>query len=147
MGIRGNELADRAAKAALNQQVLPFRVPCSDFKPLIYTFVQNVWQSYWDDLANDTNKLRSIKSVLGDWLPSQRACLREELISARLRIDHSYLTHSYKFTEGRGGATVYTLFRASHYLSYISRMCRFRANPRKTFQSSVNARTFRVCET
>ena len=27
MGIRGNETADKAAKAALSQEVLPFKVP------------------------------------------------------------------------------------------------------------------------
>ena len=61
--------------------------------------------------------------------------------------DWPFLLDTFLFTEGRGGATVYTLFRTSHYLSYIFRMFRFRANPRKIFQSSVNARTFRVCET
>ena len=35
MGIRGNEQADLTAKSALSQDILPFKIPYSDFKPLI----------------------------------------------------------------------------------------------------------------
>ena len=44
VGISGNEEADKAAKDALSVDVLPFKVPFTDFKPLINNFTQNVWQ-------------------------------------------------------------------------------------------------------
>ena len=48
----GNEEADKAAKDALSQDILPFKVPFNDFKPLIKKIIQNVWQQTWNDPAN-----------------------------------------------------------------------------------------------
>ena len=42
VGISGNEEADKAAKDASSLEVLPFKVPFSDFKPLMNNFVNNV---------------------------------------------------------------------------------------------------------
>ena len=95
IGIRGNEEADKAAKDALSLEILPFKVPFNDFKPLIYNFIQNVWQQSWSDSANQNNKLYTIKPGLGEWLPGLRTNRREEIVLARLRIGHSYFTHSY----------------------------------------------------
>ena len=58
-------------------------------------FIQNVWQQSWNDPANRNNKLFAIKPGLGEWLPGLRINRREEIILARLRIGHSYITHSY----------------------------------------------------
>ena len=44
VGRSGNEEADKAAKDASSLEVLPFKVPFSDFKPLINNLVNNVWQ-------------------------------------------------------------------------------------------------------
>ena len=95
VGISGNEEADKAAKDALSLEVLSFKVPFSDFKPLINNFIKNVWQQSWSDPANQNNKLFTIKPGLGEWLPGLRTNRREEIILARLRIGHSYITHSY----------------------------------------------------
>ena len=93
MGIHGNEHADLAAKSALSQDILPFKIPYSDFKPLINVLLYDKWQSDWNEQVN--NKLHSIKSVLGEWLPAFRSCRREEIVLARLRIGHTWLTHVY----------------------------------------------------
>ena len=69
VGISGNEEADKAAKDALSLDVLPFKVPFTDFKPLINNFIKNVWQQSWSDPANQNNKLFAIKPSLGEWLP------------------------------------------------------------------------------
>ena len=99
VGISGNEEADKAAKDALSLEILPFRVPFNDFKPLINNFIQNVWQQSWSDPANQNNKLFTIKPGLGEWLPGLRTNRREEIILARLRIGHSHFTHSYLLKE------------------------------------------------
>ena len=95
IGISGNEEADKAAKDALSLEILPYKVPFNDFKPLINKFLQNVWQQSWNDPANRNNKLFTIKQGLGEWLPGLRKNRREEIILARLRIGHSNITYSY----------------------------------------------------
>ena len=88
VGISGNEETDKAAKDALSLEVLSFKVPFSDFKPLINNFIKNVWQQSWSDPANQNNKQFTIKPGLGEWLPGLRTNRREEIILARLRIGH-----------------------------------------------------------
>ena len=80
MGIRGNEQADLAAKSAPSQDILPFKIPYSDFKPLINVLLYDDWQSDWNEQVN--NKLHSIKPVLGEWLPALRSFRREEIVLA-----------------------------------------------------------------
>ena len=46
------------------------------------------------DIAID-NKLHSIKPILGEWRPACRINRKEEVGLTRLRIGHSYATHSY----------------------------------------------------
>ena len=95
VGINGNDEADKSAKEALSQEVLPFKVPFTDFKPLINNFIKDVWQQSWSDPANQNNKLFTIKPGLGEWFPGLRTNRREEIILARLRIGHSYFTQSF----------------------------------------------------
>ena len=95
IGISGNEEADKTAKDALSQEILPFKVPFSDFNPLIHNFIRNVWQQSLSDPANQNNKLFVTKPSLGEWFPGLRTNRREEIILARLRIGHTYVTHSY----------------------------------------------------
>ena len=40
VGISGNEEAEKAAKDAFSLEVLPFKVPFSDFKPFINNFIK-----------------------------------------------------------------------------------------------------------
>ena len=61
---------------------------------MINNFQRNVWQQSWSDPASQNNKLFTVTS-LGEWLPGLRTNRREEIILARLRIGHSYITHSY----------------------------------------------------
>ena len=95
VGISGNKEADKAAKDALSLEVLRFKVPFIAFKPLINNFIKNVWQQSWSDPANQNDKLFTFKPSLGEWLPGLRTNRHEEIISARLRIGHSHITHSY----------------------------------------------------
>ena len=95
IGIGGNEESDKAAKDALSQEILHFKVAFSDFKPLMNNFIRNVWQQSWSDPVAQNNKLFTTKPRLSEWLPGLRTNRRKEIILARLRIGHTYVTHSY----------------------------------------------------
>ena len=41
------------------------------------------------------NKLHSIKPLLGEWQPSYRMDRKEEVTFERLRIGHTFITHSF----------------------------------------------------
>ena len=93
VGIRGNEKADKAAKSALSLEPSNLKLPYTDFKPAINKYLLNKWQLVWNTAVD--NKLHSIKSILGEWRPAFRADRKEEVVLARLRIGHSFITHSY----------------------------------------------------
>ena len=92
-GIKGNEKADIAAKSALLLSPSNFKLPYTDFKPVINKYLFNKWQSVWDTAIH--NKLHSIKPILSEWRPAYRMDRKEEVVLTRLRIGHSYATHSY----------------------------------------------------
>ena len=93
IGIRGNEKADMAAKESTDLDISDLKVPFTDFKQLINHFTFNKWQESWNFCPN--NKLYQIKPILGEWLPGFRKSRREEVVLSRLRIGHSYFTHSF----------------------------------------------------
>ena len=90
VGIKGNEKADIAAKSALSLNISDLKIPFTDFKPSINTFVHSKWQN-----TAVLNKLHSIKPSLGEWQPSYRIDRKEEVTLARLRIGHTFITHSF----------------------------------------------------
>ena len=61
-GIKGYENADIAAKSALLLPPSNFKLPYTDFKPIINKQPFNKWQSVWDTAVD--NKLHSIKSEI-----------------------------------------------------------------------------------
>ncbi len=89
----GNELADSAAKDALQLPVTDFRVPFTDFRCYANKYVANRWQRRWDTLTS--NKLHAVKAKLGIFPAGYRNVRREEVILSRLRIGHTRLTHAY----------------------------------------------------
>ena len=93
VGIKGNEKADIAAKSALTLNISDFKIPFTDFKPCINTFLHNKWQMSWN--AAVLNKLHSIKPSLGEGQPSYRKDRQEEVTLVRLRIGHTFITHSF----------------------------------------------------
>jgi hypothetical protein len=93
VGIRGNEKADAAAKAALDLVTSNVKIPHTDLKPIVHTHYSKKWQSDWDHVA--FNKLQPIKPLLGDTTLRNISSRRDEVVLHRLRLGHSYLTHSY----------------------------------------------------
>jgi ribonuclease HI len=91
IGIAGNIAVDAIAKAGVSIPISNAEIPHTDFKPLISSNVKSCWQLCWN---SDTNKLFKIqpviKSVIVNRLPR-----RDEILIDRLRVRHTYLTHSY----------------------------------------------------
>ena len=52
VGIQGNELADTAAKAALNERLTIMTLPYSDSKPLVKEFIRGKWSDFWATQIN-----------------------------------------------------------------------------------------------
>ena len=112
--IQGNERTDKAAKAALNEIPSNVTVPFSDYKPYIHTYVRKKWHDFWDNQIE--NKLHSVQPALGYWPLSCRSNRREELVFSRLRIGHSYLTHSHLLV----GDTPQSVFRVRNVSQWIT---------------------------
>ena len=93
IGIRRNEAADMAAKESLNQDIIISQVPYTDLKPDINRVIATKWQERWSSCSD--NKLCKIKPTLGEWPPGFRNSRREEVVLSRLRIGHTYFSHSY----------------------------------------------------
>ena len=93
IGIKGNEKADTAAKEATKLKIVHDKIPFTDFRCYINRYIRIYWQVKWDELEN--NKLRAAHPHIGLWTQAFRKSRREETVLTRLRIGHSYLTHSY----------------------------------------------------
>ncbi len=57
------------------------------------SFVRSKWQTLWDVAVK--NKIHAIHPSLGRWPGSRRNVRREEVVLARIRLAHTYVTHSY----------------------------------------------------
>ena len=87
---------DTLAKKGLNlRHTSDEKVPHSDFKPLIKPYINNIWQTSWDEQQDKNLKLKEIQSIVGTWPFGSRKSRREEIILARLRIGHTHFTHSF----------------------------------------------------
>ncbi|KAG1679877.1 RNA-directed DNA polymerase from mobile element jockey [Nymphon striatum] len=93
VGISGNEKADFAAKSALSLPVDHQFISYHDFYMYILKHILSIWQNKWDGEIN--NKLHAIKPKLGEWALAYRKSRKEESILCRLRVGHTYLTHSF----------------------------------------------------
>ena len=93
VGITGNERADTAAKnALLTNDIHDVLVPYTDYRPLIRTYVIDLWRSDW--ATQYKNKLHRIGAQVND-VRQPQANRRDETVLTRLRIGHTYVTHSY----------------------------------------------------
>lgn len=94
VGVKGNEQADKLAKDALDHNISEAQIPYTDLKPRVNNLVFSKWQNQWDEEPN--NKLYQIKpKVRQIYSQSTRHSRREEIVLARIRIGHTYITHNF----------------------------------------------------
>ena len=100
VGIVGNEMADKEATIASysNMPASNSHVPYRDWYPIIRAAIKQLWESEWSQI--EYNKLRQIKHSVDTWKTSI-SDRKNSIITARLRIGHTRLTHQY-LLEGRG---------------------------------------------
>ena len=99
-GILGNERADQEAKAALTLTEVT-AIP-QNYHSIKYSIRQRAnlfWQNQWRVDPSRT-QLHAIKPNIGPWTSSFRSS-RLEKVLARIRLGHTYLTHSYIFSKSR----------------------------------------------
>ena len=92
IGISGNEMADKAAKESLDLNISNCKVPHTDSRQSIFSYIKSKWQTSWDNIQ--FNKLQPIKPIIGE-SSTFRTNRKEEITLARLRIGHTRLTHSF----------------------------------------------------
>ena len=71
------------------------------------------------------SKLHAIKPTLGEWTPSYRTILREEVVIAKIRIGHTYITHSHilKGEDPPECVSCNELFTVKHFMTTCSDRC------------------------
>lgn len=96
VGIKGNELVDAAAKAALSHEVQtnpPAYISYRDLYRNTSTYCHTLWQESWS--CQIENKLFKFMPNLKEPLPSVAFPRKEQTALTRLHIGHTYLTHSF----------------------------------------------------
>ncbi|KAE9524318.1 hypothetical protein AGLY_015357 [Aphis glycines] len=96
IGISGNEIADKSAdivtKTILRSTITD--IPAKDINKSVRNKINMTWQSYWDSIS-PSNKLKKIKRCTKKWHYLQNLNKRQEVTLTRVRIGHSFLTHSF----------------------------------------------------
>ena len=95
-GIAGNEKADAAAnRARLRDVNVHYRIPYTDFYPKVSEYIHQRWQTRWRQADfKQPIKLYSIQPIIKPFY-TDRLTRREETVIHRIRIGHTWLTHSY----------------------------------------------------
>ena len=94
-GIVGNEKADCAAKASLeddHENAIRIFQPHTDSRQYIKQYVQRIWKIAWDQVDNDLHRVHPILPYVYEASLSRH----EERVLARLHIGHTRLTHAYR---------------------------------------------------
>ena len=93
VGVEGNELADKHAKAAIQTPGMHITgLPIQDAKYYIRTKVYKEWQTVWDI---NTSKLKEIRPTVDKWKEERGMKRGHQVKLSRLRIGHTKYTHEY----------------------------------------------------
>jgi hypothetical protein len=85
-----------AKKATTKPRDTSFKDLFCDFKRSISKCVYEKWRIEWE-LNDQSNKLRSIKSNTSPWKCIHALSRKDSIVLTRLRIGHTWLTHSHLF--------------------------------------------------
>lgn len=97
--IQGNELADAAAKSAVNQRVVRTQeIPASDVKAYIKRKVLDKWKREWRETTVAKVKLKEVVPEIVVAPVDLGLSRRDAMKITRLRIGHTRLTHSFHLT-------------------------------------------------
>ena len=102
VGIRGNETADKRAKAALTRnQTTQYKIPYTDYIPKVKQYIKSKWQQRWDtkniERINDKGgpiKLHELQPNICPFYLNGFS-RKDEVIIHRIRIGHTRLTHKH----------------------------------------------------
>jgi ribonuclease HI len=93
VGIAGNELADIAAKDALNLEIQPNTgVTKMDLTTTAKRRSKDKWNQIWE---NSNNIMTTFKKTTERWRTTEQLNRRQQVILSRLRMCHTRITHSY----------------------------------------------------
>ena len=92
IGIPGNEMADKYAKEAIDEDITPIEVPYTDIIPEVKAYTKDLWQRMWD---SSTDFLSMTSPDIGKTEYNPNITRKEQVVLSRIRIGHTRLTHSY----------------------------------------------------
>ena len=76
-------MVDQQEKTSLSLEPIPFKIPCSNFKPSINKYVLDQWQTSWNNSIGD--KSHEIKPTIGEHQSVVPNIRKEEVVLVRLR--------------------------------------------------------------
>ena len=85
--------ADALAKEATNLDMANIRIPHTDKKNKINTYIKKKWQEIWDQQTN--NKLKEIQPIVGLENIKPLTERKQDTKYNRIRIGHTRLTHKH----------------------------------------------------
>ena len=94
VGIDGNERADEAAKSAARQVPEFICVPYQDWHTMIRRKKNQIWEDKW---KGERRSMIAIKNKPGKWKENRKLKRRDEVVINRVRLEHTNITHSYRF--------------------------------------------------
>ena len=112
LGIRGNEVAGRAAKEALDKNPTADLIPFSNLKPLTAKYVYQIWQKEQDETVLVSNKFHEILPKLPDKLLS--FCNTMEENTFKQRTYWSLLFDTFLYFEKRRGSCLCCMQCCNH---------------------------------
>ena len=93
VGIEGNEIADRLAKEALEEDITPIPLHFSEIIPMVKKYFHDIWQDVW---SGTPEHLSTFAPDVKQKFFSSNIGRKSQVVLSRVRIGHTNLTHAYR---------------------------------------------------